>query len=70
MWAAVTLLVINLVGLGLGPLLIGVLSDALRPAYGADSLRWAMVIMVSLTPWAIFHYWRAGVLLKRRDAIA
>jgi len=22
-----------------------------------------------LTPWAIFHYWRAGVLLKQRGAI-
>ena len=66
MWAAVTLLVINLIGLGLGPLLIGVISDALRPSLGAESLRWAMVIMAAVTPWAIFHYWRAGVLLKRR----
>lgn len=66
MWAAVTLLVINMIGLGLGPLLIGVISDALRPTYGVESLRYAMVIVVSITPWAIFHYWRAGVLLKRR----
>lgn len=69
MWAAVTLLVINLIGLGLGPLLIGVVSDALRPSLGADSLRWAMVIMAAATPWAIFHYWRAGVLLQRRHAV-
>ena len=60
MWAAVTLLVINLIGLGVGPLLIGVISDALKPSLGAESLRWAMVIVVSVTPWAIFHYWRAG----------
>ena len=70
MWAAVTLLVINLVGLGLGPMLIGVLSDALKPHAGAESLRWAMVIMASVTPWATFHYWRAGVLLKRHAAPA
>lgn len=70
MWAAVTLLVINMIGLGLGPLGIGLISDALRPSLGAESLRWAMVIMAGLTPWAIFHYWRAGVLLKRRDAVA
>ena len=69
MWAAVTLLVINLIGLGLGPLSIGLISDALRPSFGAESLRWAMVLMAALTPWAIFHYWRAGVLLKRRDAV-
>lgn len=69
LWAAVTLLVINMVGLGLGPLGIGLISDALRPRFGDESLRWAMVMMAALTPWAIFHYWRAGVLLKRRDAI-
>ncbi|TPG12443.1 spinster family MFS transporter [Sphingomonas oligophenolica] len=68
MWAAVTLLVINLIGLGLGPLAIGVISDALRPSLGAESLRWAMVLMAGVTPWAIFHYWRAGVLLKRAAA--
>ena len=70
MWAAVTLLVINLIGLGLGPLAIGVISDLLKPSLGAESLRWAMVIMTAATPWAVFHYWRAGVLLRRRDAIA
>jgi len=64
-WAAITLLVINLVGLGLGPLLVGRLSDWLAPTAGEDSLRWALVIVVSLTPWALFHYWRAGVLMKR-----
>jgi MFS family permease len=66
LWAAVTLLVINMIGLGLGPLGIGIISDMLRPSLGEESLRWAMVMMAGLTPWAIFHYWRAGVLLKRQ----
>ena len=70
MWAAVTLLVINLIGLGLGPTLIGLLSDLLRPAAGAESLRWALVCVGALTPWPIWHYWRAGVLLKRREQAA
>ncbi|NML05006.1 MFS transporter [Sphingomonas sp. G-3-2-10] len=64
LWAAITLLVINLVGLGLGPTLVGVISTLLKPALGADSLRWAMVTFAAVTPWAIFHYWRAGVLLR------
>jgi predicted MFS family arabinose efflux permease len=42
------LLVNNLLGLGLGPLLMGVLSDALKKSYGADSLRYAAIIGVSL----------------------
>ena len=67
MWAAVTLLVINLVGLGLGPTLIGVLSDLFKPMAGEQSLRWALVCIGALTPWPIWHYWRAGQLLKRRQ---
>lgn len=65
LWAAITLLVINLVGLGLGPTLVGTISHMLKPSLGADSLRWAMLIFAMITPWAIWHYWRAGVLLKR-----
>ncbi|PKP91047.1 MAG: MFS transporter [Alphaproteobacteria bacterium HGW-Alphaproteobacteria-16] len=66
LWAAVTLLVINLIGLGLGPTMIGVISDMLTPAYGeAEALRFAMLTFAAATPWALFHYWRAGVWLKR-----
>ena len=42
------LLVNNLLGLGLGPLLMGVLSDALKHSYGDASLRYAAIIGVSL----------------------
>jgi MFS family permease len=66
MWAAITLLIINLIGLGLGPTAIGAISDAYRPFFGEESLRYASLTTALLTPWAIFHYWRAGVLLKRR----
>ena len=69
-WAALTLLVINLIGLGLGPFLVGKLSDHLQPSYGTQSLRWAMLCVALLTPLAIFAYWRAGILMKRRDALA
>lgn len=65
LWAAITLLVINLIGLGLGPTLIGVISDALKPSFGEESLRYAMLSFAAATPWALFHYWRAGALLKR-----
>lgn len=69
MWAAITLLIINLVGLGLGPTAIGRLSDLFAPSMGtADALRTALLIGAGATPWAIWHYWRAGVLLKRRAA--
>ncbi len=70
LWAAITLLVINMIGLGIGPVAVGRLSDALNPTYGADSLRYAMLIFAAITPWAIFHYWRAGVWLRRQAAAA
>ena len=69
LWAAITLLVINLIGLGLGPTLVGRISDMLRPTYGEESLRWAMFVFAVATPWAIFHYWRAGVILKQRGQV-
>ena len=67
-WAAITLLVNNLIGLGLGPTLVGAISDTLKPTYGAESLRYAMFVFAAITPWAIFHYWRASVLLRRSSA--
>lgn len=69
-WAAITLLVINLIGLGVGPTLVGVLSDLLQPTFKTESLRYAMLSVELITPWAVFHYWRAGVLLKRQMAAA
>lgn len=65
-WAAITLLINNMIGLGLGPYFVGKMSDMLKPTYGVESLRYSMFIFAAITPWAIFHYWRAGVLLKRK----
>lgn len=39
--SAILFLFLNLIGLGLGPLLIGYLSDILEPTYGVESLRYA-----------------------------
>jgi MFS family permease len=64
-WAALSLLAINLIGLGLGPYMVGQLSDVFKPSMGEQSLRYAMLCVALLSPWAIFHYWRAGVLMRR-----
>lgn len=39
--SAVFFLILNLIGLGLGPLTIGALSDWLQPTFGVESLRYA-----------------------------
>jgi MFS family permease len=44
--SAVFFLVINLVGLGFGPLVVGIISDLLKPSLGVESLRWALSIII------------------------
>ena len=43
--SAVLFFILNLIGLGLGPLTTGLVSDWLSADYGANSLRYAMVIV-------------------------
>jgi predicted MFS family arabinose efflux permease len=54
--SAILFLVINLIGLGFGPLLVGMTSDILAPTLGAESLRWAMsgIVLVSLSAMLLF----------------
>jgi len=42
--SAILFLVLNLIGLGFGPLVVGFISDQLKPTLHAESLRWAMSI--------------------------
>ncbi|SNS78666.1 Predicted arabinose efflux permease, MFS family [Sphingopyxis indica] len=64
--AAVSFFLLNMVGMGLGPQGVGLLSDLLAPAYGNQSLRYALAAFVFVNLWAAFHFWRAGSLLPRR----
>ncbi|GMN01900.1 spinster family MFS transporter [Erythrobacter sp. MTPC3] len=69
-WAAVTLLIINLVGLGLGPTMVGVISDLFVERHGDESLRYSLLVIASFTPLAIFAYWRSSVALKQQPVEA
>lgn len=62
--AAMLLLMINLVGAGLGPQIVGIASDALEPTRGAESLRYALLGVTCVAVWIAFHYWRASVFLR------
>jgi predicted MFS family arabinose efflux permease len=44
------------IGLGLGPLFVGFLSDQLRPEFGAESLRIALVTITLALVWAAGHF--------------
>jgi MFS family permease len=41
--SAIFFFILNLIGLGLGPLAVGIISDVLTPEFGDLSLRWAFV---------------------------
>lgn len=57
---ALLLFIMNLIGFGLGPLLVGVFSDLLTPTFGKDGVRYAlMLVMASFIP-AMYCYYRAG----------
>jgi predicted MFS family arabinose efflux permease len=58
--AALVLLVINLIGLGVGPVAVGALSDALMRYRGANSLQAALMIVPPLCLWAAYHYHAAA----------
>jgi len=58
--AAVLLFVINIIGLGLGPLATGALSDALAPRFGEQSLSYALLCVHCVYLWSAIHFWLAA----------
>jgi MFS family permease len=57
---ALLMLLANLIGLGVGPQIVGILSDTFQARFGADSLRYAMLLMSSIALWAAGHFWAAA----------
>jgi predicted MFS family arabinose efflux permease len=53
----------NLIGLGLGPLFFGMLSDGLQPSFGAESVRYVLygAAVLGLVP--AYFFWRCGLHL-------
>ena len=64
--SALYLFVVNLVGLGLGPLLIGILSDTMTPELGKEAIRYAM-LYVGPTAFVLasIHFYLAGRHLRQ-----
>ena len=62
--SAVFLFAQNLIGLGLGPLFFGMLSDVVKPVAGEDSVRWVLygAAWFGLIP--AFFFWRASLRLN------
>ena len=64
--SAILLFVLNLIGMGLGPYLVGVASDLLAPTFGQESIRYALCLAVLANVWAAGHYF-LGARHMRKD---
>lgn len=62
---AMFLLVQNLVGLGLGPMIFGMLSDYFEPWAGIESVRYVLYLSVLLAPIPALSFWLASRYLDR-----
>jgi hypothetical protein len=56
MASAILLFILNIIGLGLGPFLVGVASDLLSGPFGEDSLRYAILLATVAYFWAGAHF--------------
>ncbi|MFT7128442.1 MAG: MFS family permease [Gammaproteobacteria bacterium] len=53
--SALMLLCLTLVGIGGGPVIVGVVSDLLKDQYGEDSLRFSLLVVLIFAVWSRFH---------------
>jgi predicted MFS family arabinose efflux permease len=61
---AVVMLLANLIGMGAGPQIVGILSDVFAPMLGPDALRYSMLVMSLGSLWAALHFWLAGLSIR------
>jgi predicted MFS family arabinose efflux permease len=59
--SSLVLLIINVIGLAMGPPITGLISDALEPGFGQESMRYSLLIVSTvLLPLAAWCYHEAG----------
>jgi len=62
--AGILLFIINIIGLGLGPQTVGIISDLFNPSFGKESLRYALAVCSLFHAWAAWHFFLGGKYLK------
>lgn len=69
--SAIFFLVLNIIGLGLGPWTIGVYSDYLLAEFGKESLRYSLLTIIPIVGvWASTHFFLAAKTLREDLAAA
>jgi predicted MFS family arabinose efflux permease len=67
MTSAILFFILNIVGLGCGPVVTGMMSDYLAPEFGAESLRYALIFSSLVVVIAVFQYIRSGSALAKHN---
>ena len=63
--SAILFLILNIIGLGLGPFAVGLLSDMFDPSLGIESLRYAMLaVLPTACVWSSIHFYLASRTLN------
>lgn len=57
----------GLFGMSLGPLFVGMASDALKPHFGDASLRYALLLVIVTQAWAALHFYLAARNLRGQN---
>lgn len=63
--AAICLFLLNIIGMGLGPQGVGILSDIFADQYGTESLRYSLMVFSLLNLWCAYHYFLAARTLQQ-----
>jgi len=69
MASSILLLFMNIIGLGIGPLYIGLISDAATSAGSATSLQIALLALTPLFIVAAFAHWLVGLALRQANSL-
>ena len=65
MASAVLFFVLNLIGIGMGPLVTGIFSDLLEPSFGNESVRYALAISIVADLAAMWLFYKAAGSLNK-----
>ncbi len=63
--AAICLFLLNIIGMGLGPQGVGILSDVFSAEYGSESLRYSLMVFSLVNLWCAYHYFQAAKTLQQ-----
>jgi len=68
--SAINLFVVNMVGLGAGPLIVGMLNDAMAPRFGDEAIRYSLLVVGVVGGFASIFFYLASRGLREDLAMA